>query len=72
MKLTALIVILFSAQALAAKIDPRIVGGDFAAPNQFPFQVALMYRGSLRCGASILSQFWCLTAAHCVASGSGV
>ncbi|CRL03495.1 CLUMA_CG016525, isoform A, partial [Clunio marinus] len=46
--------------------DTKIVGGFIAKPNQFPFQVALYYKGSLRCGGSIIDPSWILTAAHCV------
>ena len=47
-------------------INSRIVGGDFARQNQFPHQVAVIYKGSLRCGGSIISESWVLTAAHCL------
>lgn len=63
--------------------DPRpteggaIVGGDPAAPGQFPFLVALVSasQGNTRtgqfCGGSVVASGWVLTAGHCVTSGSG-
>lgn len=44
----------------------RIVGGDFAEKNQFPHQVAIIYKEKLICGGSILNPFWVVTAAHCM------
>ncbi|KAM9788534.1 coagulation factor IX-like [Neosynchiropus ocellatus] len=52
--------------------DQRIVGGDEAKPGEIPWQVALMsYSESLQkdkpfCGGSLLSEFWVITAAHCL------
>lgn len=52
----------------------RIVGGQFALPNQFPFMAAvhqLMRNGMIsQCGGTIISSRWVLTAGHCVTSGS--
>ncbi|XP_065162218.1 transmembrane protease serine 9-like [Atheta coriaria] len=44
----------------------RIVGGDDAAENQFPYQVSLRYYGSHSCGGSLLDETTILCAAHCV------
>ncbi|KAK9758881.1 Trypsin [Popillia japonica] len=46
--------------------NPRIVGGQNATEDQFPYQTSLRYYGSLNCGGSILNKHWALTAAHCV------
>ncbi|KAK7925895.1 hypothetical protein WMY93_008205 [Mugilogobius chulae] len=56
----------------------RVVGGDEATPGQIPWQVALMdwRKGGDRafpfCGASLLSDVWVLTAAHCLIQLDGV
>ncbi|KAL7039710.1 hypothetical protein ACKWTF_000078 [Chironomus riparius] len=44
----------------------RIVGGFEISIEQAPYQVALLYFGFLRCGGSIISRRFILTAAHCV------
>lgn len=56
------------AYCAAKNLSPKIVGGQFAAKNQFPHQVAIMYGGGLRCGGSIYNKNWIITAAHCVAT----
>lgn len=50
----------------------RIVGGDEAAPHEFPYQLSLQWnfgpqdRAPLHfCGASLLNENYVLTAAHC-------
>ncbi|XP_035907633.1 brachyurin-like [Anopheles stephensi] len=51
----------------------RIVNGQEASPGQFPYQVALLGQfnaGIGLCGASIITQNYILTAAHCVYSGT--
>lgn len=49
--------------------DQRIVGGEEAAVQNYPFQAFLiLFRGNttLQCGGSILSRFHIMTAAHCL------
>lgn len=54
--------------------DGRIVGGYFATPGQFPYQIVMIANfpeGGALCGGSVLSQNFILTAAHCVDQASG-
>lgn len=44
----------------------RIVGGFYANPGQFPYQVALLRARQISCGGSLIASNWVLTAAHCV------
>lgn len=44
----------------------RIVGGEAAAGATWSWAVSLMIAPGYLCGGSILSQFWVVTAAHCV------
>lgn len=45
----------------------RIVGGDNAAPNSWPWIVVLFNGGRQFCGGSLIDNIHVLTAAHCVA-----
>lgn len=56
-----------SSEAENRNVNVRIVGGDFAAPNQFPHQIAILSGDQIRCGGSIIGDRFVLTAAHCVA-----
>ncbi|EDL81021.1 rCG31213, isoform CRA_c [Rattus norvegicus] len=48
----------------------RVVGGQEASPNSWPWQVSLQYLSSGKwhhtCGGSLVANNWVLTAAHCI------
>ncbi|MEE6478135.1 hypothetical protein FKM82_011752 [Ascaphus truei] len=46
----------------------RVVGGEEACPNCWPWQVGLLFLRGFQCGGVILSSQWVLTAAHCMQS----
>ncbi|XP_012250657.2 trypsin-1-like [Athalia rosae] len=46
--------------------ENRIVGGRPTGPNKYPWLARLVYDGQFHCGASLLTNDYCLTAAHCV------
>ena len=52
-----------------SKLEPRIVGGQFTQPGDFPWLVSLGFQqgDQIRsfCGGSLIAPEWVLTAAHC-------
>lgn len=49
-------------------VADRIVGGNTAQRNQFPYQAALRYASDLShfCGGAIIGVSWVVTVQHCV------
>jgi secreted trypsin-like serine protease len=59
--------------AFDTEVSTRIVGGERAEDNAWPWQVVLYIRDkgghfAMACGGSLIQQGWVLTAAHCVNS----
>ena len=48
-----------------------IVGGEDADISDYPWQAA-MYADGYLCGASVINQYWVITAAHCVEEGNQI
>uniref|UniRef100_A0A8D2K6J5 pancreatic elastase II n=1 Tax=Theropithecus gelada TaxID=9565 RepID=A0A8D2K6J5_THEGE len=50
----------------------RVVGGEEATPNSWPWQASLQYTSNGKwyhtCGGSLINNSWVLTAAHCISS----
>lgn len=46
--------------------ETRIVGGRPTGVNQYPWAARIVYNGQFHCGASLVSEDYVLTAAHCV------
>ncbi|XP_033107883.1 serine protease 33-like [Anneissia japonica] len=48
----------------------RIVGGEDSQPGEWPWMLSYNNYGTHFCGASLISEQWAITAAHCVSSTS--
>ncbi|ELK15909.1 Enteropeptidase [Pteropus alecto] len=51
---------------VAQKVSPKIIGGNNAKEGAWPWITALYYDDQLLCGASLVSNDWLVSAAHCV------
>ncbi|OXU23552.1 hypothetical protein TSAR_008885 [Trichomalopsis sarcophagae] len=55
------------AKVIISTSKRQIIGGTTALDGSFPYQVSLrLESGNHFCGGSIISQWWILTAAHCL------
>lgn len=43
----------------------RVIGGQEAYPNSWPWQVSVQFAKMSVCGGAILNQNWVLSATHC-------
>ncbi|XP_069701660.1 trypsin alpha-like [Periplaneta americana] len=51
---------------VGSQLQPKIIGGRNASENEFPFVVAVLYKGRRSCTGTILTRKFILTAGHCV------
>jgi len=61
-----LFLIALVSEKTSARSQGRIISGKEARTGQFPWQVLVLKTEEVTCGASIISENWVLTAAHCV------
>ncbi|XP_049810276.1 trypsin-1-like [Schistocerca nitens] len=51
---------------LALEINDRILGGEVANISEYPWMVSVEYLEAHRCGGTIVSSSWVMTAAACI------
>ncbi|XP_017780627.1 PREDICTED: trypsin-2-like [Nicrophorus vespilloides] len=62
---SALVAAVSAANPRIPQLDGRIIGGQDVNIEDYPYQSSLLFFGGHVCGASILSDRFVLTAAHC-------
>ncbi|XP_017780628.1 PREDICTED: trypsin-7-like [Nicrophorus vespilloides] len=67
---SALVAATSAANPRIPQLDGRIVGGESVNIEDYPYQLSLLYYGSHICGASIISEKFAVTAAHCTDGSS--
>ncbi|XP_041479083.1 uncharacterized protein LOC121426747 isoform X3 [Lytechinus variegatus] len=56
-----------------SEVQPRIIGGTYAEKGEFPWIGSLQNGdGEQQCGASLLNEYWAITAAHCTGVYSSI
>jgi len=48
----------------------QIVGGETAAKGNWPWQVAILHKGSFKCGGTLINTHYVISAAHCFRSST--
>ncbi|XP_074657056.1 uncharacterized protein LOC141910238 [Tubulanus polymorphus] len=52
-------------------VSPYMIGGDLALAGEYPWMASLYFHNTFRCGASLVSSEWLVTAAHCFGAIGG-
>ncbi|MGH0124117.1 UNVERIFIED_CONTAM: hypothetical protein FKN15_016130, partial [Acipenser sinensis] len=45
--------------------ESRVVNGNVACPNSWPWMASLQYKGKSYCGGTLIHPYWVITAHHC-------